>query len=72
LEIHYIVPFWVIVHACQLVDSESLVYDHGGLLIQTGPMVDLQWELQKANMSTNLVELSFTWNLLNNTKSVEN
>jgi hypothetical protein len=43
LKIHYLLSFWVIVHACQLVDSENLIDHHGGLLVQR---VDLQEVLQ--------------------------
>jgi hypothetical protein len=43
LEIHYLLPFWVIVHACQRVDSENLVDHHGGHLVQIGALVNLQW-----------------------------
>jgi hypothetical protein len=46
LKIHYLLPFWVIGHTCQLVDSENLVDHHGELLVRIGAMVDLQWELQ--------------------------
>jgi hypothetical protein len=34
--------------------------DIGANLIQNGAMVDLQWVLQQANMSTNLVKLDLT------------
>jgi hypothetical protein len=44
LQIQYLLKLWVVVHACQLVDSANLVDNHGGLLVQIG--ADLQWELQ--------------------------
>jgi hypothetical protein len=46
LEIQYLLKLWAVVHACQLVDSANLVYHHGGLLVQIGALVELQWELQ--------------------------
>jgi hypothetical protein len=46
LEIQYLLQLWVVVHACHLVDSANLVDHHGGLLVQIGALVDLQWELQ--------------------------
>jgi hypothetical protein len=46
--------------ACQLDVSADLVNHHGGLLVQNGALVNLQWVLQKANMSINLVKLDLT------------
>jgi hypothetical protein len=46
LEIQYLLQLWVVVHASHLVDSVSLVDHHGGLLVQIGALVELQWELQ--------------------------
>jgi hypothetical protein len=46
LKIQYLLQLWVAVHAYHLVDSANLVYHHGGLLVQIGALVHLQWELQ--------------------------
>jgi hypothetical protein len=46
LEIQYLLRLWVVGHACHLVDSTNLVDHHGGLLVQIGALVELQWELQ--------------------------
>jgi hypothetical protein len=72
LEIQYLLQLWVAVHTCQLIDSANLVDHHAVLLVQIGALVDLQLELQSANMSTNLVQLGLALNLMNNSKSVEN
>jgi hypothetical protein len=72
LEIQYLLQLWVVVHTCQLIDSANIVDHHAGLLVQIGALVDLQLELQSANMSTNLVQLGLALNLMNNSKSVEN
>jgi hypothetical protein len=42
---------------CQLDVSANLVDHHGELLVQNGALIELQWVLQLANMSTNLVKL---------------
>jgi hypothetical protein len=46
LEIQYLLRLWIVGHACQVVDSTNLVDHHGGLLVQIGALVELQWELQ--------------------------
>jgi hypothetical protein len=53
LEIEYLLQFWVIVHACQLGIRSNILDHHGELLAQNGAMVELQWVLELANMSTN-------------------
>jgi hypothetical protein len=45
---------------------------YGSLLASSGALVDLEKELQSVYMSTKLYQFSLTWNLLNNSKSVEN
>jgi hypothetical protein len=32
-KIHYLIPLWVVVHACQFFDSENLIDHRGGLLV---------------------------------------
>jgi hypothetical protein len=46
LEIQYLLRLWVVGHACKLVDSPNLVDYHGGLLVQNGALVDLQYMMQ--------------------------
>jgi hypothetical protein len=46
LEIQYLLILWVVGHACLLDDSRNLVDHHGGLIVQNGALVDLQWVLQ--------------------------
>jgi hypothetical protein len=45
---------------------------YGSLLTSSGALVDLENELQSVYMSTKLNQFGLTWNLLNNSKSVEN
>jgi hypothetical protein len=42
------------------------------LLASSQALVDLEKELQSAYMSTKLNQFGLTWNLSNNSKSVEN
>jgi hypothetical protein len=49
--------------ACQLGVSANLVDHHGELLTQIGALVELQWVLPGAKMSTNLVKPALTCNL---------
>jgi hypothetical protein len=72
LEIQYLLRLWVVGHPCHLVDSTNLVDHNGGIPVQIGALVELQWELQYANMSTNLDQFGLAWNPANNSKSVEN
>jgi hypothetical protein len=45
---------------------------YGSLLASSGALVDLENELQSAYLSTKLNQFGLTWNLSNNSKSVEN
>jgi hypothetical protein len=45
---------------------------YGSLLASSRALVDLENELQSACMSTKLNQISWTWNLLNISKSVGN
>jgi hypothetical protein len=45
---------------------------YGSLLASSGALVVLEKELQSVDMSTKQNQFSLTWNLLNNSKSVEN
>jgi hypothetical protein len=45
---------------------------YGSLLTASGALVDLKNELQSTYMSTKLNQFGLTWNLSNNSKSVEN
>jgi hypothetical protein len=45
---------------------------YGSLLASSGALVVLEKELQSADMSTKQNQFSLTWNLLNNSKSMEN
>jgi hypothetical protein len=45
---------------------------YGPLLASSGALVELENELQSSYMSTKLNQFGLTWNLLNNSKSMEN
>jgi hypothetical protein len=45
---------------------------YGSLHAPSGDLVDLEKELQSAYMSTKLNQFGLAWNLLNNSKFVEN
>jgi hypothetical protein len=45
---------------------------YGSLLASSGALFDLKKELQSAYMSTKLYQFSLTWNIVNNSKSIEN
>jgi hypothetical protein len=45
---------------------------YGSLLTSSEALVDLKNELQSAYMSTNLNQFGLTWNLSNNSKSIQN
>jgi hypothetical protein len=45
---------------------------YGSLLASSGALVELENELQSSYMSTKLNQFGLTWNLLNNSKSMEN
>jgi hypothetical protein len=44
-EIQYLLRLWVDGHACHLVDSTNPIDHHGGLIVENGALVDLQWVL---------------------------
>jgi hypothetical protein len=72
LGFHYFLQFWDTEYACQQ-DVSAMIGEHyGSLLASSRALVDLENELQSACMSTKLDQIGWTWNLLNNSKSVGN
>jgi hypothetical protein len=72
LGFHYLLQFWDTEYACQQ-DVSAMIGEHyGSLLASSRALVDLENELQSACMSTKLDQIGWTWNLLNNSKSVGN
>jgi hypothetical protein len=59
-------------YACQP-DVSAMFGEHYGLLFASSEaLVDLKKELQSAYMSTKLNQFGLPWNLLNNSKLMEN
>jgi hypothetical protein len=72
LEFHDLLRFWDNEYACQPDVSKLFGEHYASLLASSGALVDLENELQSAYMSTKLNRFGLTWNLLNNSKYVEN
>jgi hypothetical protein len=71
MRFHYLLRFWGTEYTCQP-EVSAIFGEHYGSLLATSGAVDLEKELQSAYMSTKLNQFGLTWNLLNNSKSVEN
>jgi hypothetical protein len=72
LGIHYRLLFWDIEYECQPNITEMFEEHYGSLLASSGALVHWKKELQSAYMGTKLYQFGLAWNLLNNSKSVEN